>query len=407
LWNSVVELTCEVVVVGAGPAGSAAAAALSAAGRDVILIDREAFPRDKTCGDALIPDALKALEQLGLARSIRAAARSLDSIEVYSPDRTSVRIQGEVACLPRSTFDDFLKQNAVGKGAKFMAPYTFTGILKDGNGAVVGVNTTAASGAEVRIRSTFVLLATGAHGSTLERAGVCTRKTPSGIAARAYFRNHAIAESMSSLIISFDGHIRPGYGWIFPGPQGVLNVGVGYFSDGRKRSSSTNVRTLFDAFIGSFPLAQRVVASSMRLTDLKGAPLRTSLSGSALAVPGLLVIGEAAGATYSFSGEGIGKALETAAIASNLIVRCFARDIALADVHARYRDEIEQKLASRFATYKVAQDWLAHPWLCNFLARRAKKPGYVLDRLEAMLAETEDPKRLFSWLGFVKALAKR
>src|SRR5215813_7917242 len=96
----------DALVIGAGPAGSAAAIQLAKAGARVALVDRNAFPRDKTCGDALIPDALRALDSLGLKDSVLAKGRALNKIRVYAPNERFVEIPGECACVPREILDD-------------------------------------------------------------------------------------------------------------------------------------------------------------------------------------------------------------------------------------------------------------------------------------------------------------
>ena len=114
------------------------------------------------------------------------------------------------------------------------------------------------------------------------------------------------------------GRLRGGYGWIFPGPNSVFNIGVGLL-DSREaeawqapwRQRRPNLRRMFDEFLQVDPLAARLMREGEVLSELKGAPMRCDLTGAAWSRPGLLVTGEAAGATYSFTGEGIGKAMET------------------------------------------------------------------------------------------------
>ena len=98
--------TTDVLVIGAGPAGSAAARRLALGGLRVVLVDRFVFPRDKVCGDAIIPDALEAIGALGLDPAVRPAARFLEGVTVFAPDGTAVAMDGECACLPRAPCDE-------------------------------------------------------------------------------------------------------------------------------------------------------------------------------------------------------------------------------------------------------------------------------------------------------------
>ena len=95
------EIRAQVAVIGAGPAGSIAALVLARAGVDLVLLDRAAFPRDKTCGDGLMPDALEALAALGLSGRALADARRLRKLRIYSPNGTPVAVNGDFAVVPR------------------------------------------------------------------------------------------------------------------------------------------------------------------------------------------------------------------------------------------------------------------------------------------------------------------
>src|SRR5215470_9065193 len=116
----------DVLVVGAGPAGSAAAIQLAKSGATVALVDRDSFPREKVCGDALIPDALRALERLALKDRVLSRARVLNKIRLHTSNERFVVIPGECACLPRQTLDDLLRCEAVRHGATFHPGFRLT-----------------------------------------------------------------------------------------------------------------------------------------------------------------------------------------------------------------------------------------------------------------------------------------
>jgi geranylgeranyl reductase family protein len=300
-------LSTDVLVIGAGPAGAAAARVLAASGRDVLLVDRCEFPRDKICGDGLIPDALAALERLGVATSVLAHSRASSAVRVYAPNGTHVSAAIDLGCVPRQRLDALLREAAVSAGARFLAPFTLVGALDDG-GRVAGAQLRdKRTGVALAVEAAFTILATGAAAQPLETFGVCERRTPSAIAARIYVRvPRELSASIRHFSISYDRRICPGYGWIFPGPDDVFNVGVAYFTDSRHNGSPHNLRELLARFLATFPPARDLMAVSRQLGDVRGAPLRTALSGSARARPGLLVVGVAGGHTYAFTGEGLG-----------------------------------------------------------------------------------------------------
>jgi flavin-dependent dehydrogenase len=226
------------------------------------------------------------------------------------------------------------------------------------------------------------------------------------MAARLYYEVPSDeADRFDYMCLAFEHDLLPGYGWVFPGPDRVFNVGVAVFLDAHRKPASTNLRTLFDLFVTTFPPAAGLASRSRVLTPLQGAPLRTALTGARLARPGLLVVGEAAGLTYSFSGEGIGKAMESGLIAADLVASALGSEDGdpgrLADAYAA---RVADQFANRFHACQVAQAWLSRPVLANLLARRARRGRYARAHLEGLLMETTDPRALFSATGFLRML---
>jgi len=399
------DIQVDSLVIGAGPAGSAAAIQLAKAGLSVALVDRLAFPRDKVCGDALIPDALRALDELCLKDRVLEKARFLEKIRVYAPNERFIVIPGDCACVPRETLDDIIRREAVYRGAQFYAGFNLHAALR-ADGAVQGAIFVGQQGQTLTVRARVTLLATGAAAEPLKRFSVCERVSPSAIAARIYVKaDEQFARHCDYLCISFSRTIGRGYGWIFPGPENVFNVGVGYYYDARSKPPETNVRTLLGEFLSACPPAIELIQRSRPLTCLKGAPLRTALGGSRLAAPGLLVIGEAAGMTYSFSGEGIGKAMESGILAADVILNSLRNtQTTVAETARDYSARIRELFTERFSAYKIAQDWLSSPTIANFLAWKANRSPFVQRQLEGLFQETVDPRQLFSLTGVMRSL---
>jgi len=390
-------------VIGAGPAGTAAAITLASRGIDLVLVDQADFPRDKTCGDALIPDALAALGRLGVLPAVRARAAPTERIQVFAPDGSDLMLDGRVMCLPRVSLDEMMLDRARRAGARWMAPLRLTSLI-DEAGQVRGARLAGENGA-IDVRARFTLLATGAAVGPLEMAGLCLRRLASGFAMRQYVRNPRLAQRFKTLVISYDQRIRPGYGWIFPGPDGHFNVGAGVFIDGHSGERSENVRGVFERFVAGFPLARELFASGQVVGPLKGAPLRTALNGSHFGRPGVLAIGEAIGATYSFSGEGIGKALETGVLAAELVADRLNDSGQVHGLEADYERRLERTYRYRFRAYETAQRWLGVPAFCNLLARRARGSERLRSRLQDVIEESSDPRELCSMAGLLKLFA--
>ena len=393
---------CEVLVIGAGPAGSACARTLARAGVDVVLADQYAFPRDKVCGDGLIPDAHAALARLGLLEAVMARAQAATHVGCVGPRGGRIDVPGRLAVLPRRELDDILCKAAVAAGARLIAPARFEAPIEDAAGRVVGARLRIGAAAQ-EVRARWLVLATGAVPQALIAAGMCERRTPSGIALRGYVRNAAMVDRITALEVVWHRRLRPGYAWIFPCRDGVFNIGVGIahshhtLKDGRLGMKDVNLRKVFDAFIEVYAPARELMAGGVLQGELKGAPLRCMLEGARFSRPGLIVTGEAAGTTYSFTGEGIGKALETGIHAAEVI----AADRG-GEADAATRAAYEARLAAlkpRFDLYEKANNVNVHPWLADLAIWRARRSPRLLARMSGVLEETSNPGNLFSWRG--------
>ena len=296
---------CDVLIVGAGPSGSAAAITLARAGLDVVLVDQHTFPRDKICGDGLIPDSHHALRQLGVLDEVMAQAQASGIIGCIGPRGGRMNVPGTLAVLPRKTLDSILCRAAVAAGARMFAPLRFDATI-DERGVAVGAalrhgDTTHA------VRARWVILASGAVPQALMAAGMSERTTPSGVALRGYVKNDAMVGRIDALEFIWHRAIAPGYGWIFPCRDGVFNIGVGLVDShndargGKLVKREVNLRHVMDEFTRVYAPARELMQGGTLLGPMKGAPLRCSLEGARYTRPGLLVVGDAVGSTYSLS----------------------------------------------------------------------------------------------------------
>jgi len=257
------------------------------------------------------------------------------------------------------------------------------------------------------VHARWVVLATGATPQALIAADMCERRTPSAIALRGYVKNGAMIGRITELEVVWHKRLRKGYGWIFPCRDGVFNIGVGLahshdqIHDGRAAMRDVNLRELFATFCEVHPPARDLMADGVLDGDLKGAPLRCSLDGARYARPGLLVTGEAVGSTYAFTGEGIGKALETGMLAAQAIRA--GRDAGVDDrgVRARYAASL-LALKPRFDLYERANRVNNHPWLADLLIWRANRSRRILRRMEGVLEETNNPGNLVTARGLLR-----
>ncbi|RZL03630.1 MAG: geranylgeranyl reductase family protein [Rubrivivax sp.] len=396
---------CDVLVVGAGPAGSAAALTLARAGLSVVMVDQQAFPRDKVCGDGLIPDAHQALRELGVYDAVMHAAQPVAHVACVAPHGGRVNVPGELAVLPRKVLDDIVCRAAVAAGAHMHAPARFVSPL-EAEGVVRGA-LVQQGGQQREVRATWVLLATGAVPQALMAAGMAERQSPSGVALRGYIRNEAMAGRLEGLEIVWHRALRPGYGWIFPCGDGVFNIGVG-ISDmratgagGRRGRGEPNLRQIYERFTQVHAPARELLQGGVLVGEIKGAPLRFSLEGARFSRPGLLVCGEAAGSTYAFTGEGIGKALQTGILAARAVIEGQAQAWNDAQVRASYEAQLKA-LRPRFLMYQRANLVNRQPWLADLVVWRAGRSERIRRRLSGLLDETSNPGHLWTARGVFK-----
>lgn len=383
----------DVLVIGAGPAGLTAALELVAGGYDVAVLEKRAFPRSKVCGDGLISDSIRMLRRLGLYDIVRSHGHALETVRLFSPSQHAVDIPGEFLTIRRDRFDTLIAQAAVERGASF-AVAEVHGIEEREDRVLIRCRAT-----ESKLAARFAVVATGADIRLIRGQAPSTPQQPSALALRCYARS---AFSLDRLIVSFDRCILPGYGWIFPLGNQEFNLGCGVFRRGRA-SRSANLRTMFQSMLERFPPAQDLVAQGKLTSPLKGAPLRCGLKGVPAYEGGRVVaVGEATGTTFPFTGEGIGKAMETGAIAAQHLSQALAEGNA--EPLERLPIALREELEPRYRGYHIAERWLSRPWVSDFLIRRSQRSQALRNAAAGVLNETVDPRAIFSWRGVVKSL---
>jgi geranylgeranyl reductase family protein len=311
----------EVGVVGGGPGGAAAAIALARAGREVHLIDRATFPRDKTCGDGLTANALRRLADLGLDPSTVASWCEPADVVVRSPSGRAVRFplprrRGVFAAVARRVdLDAALVDLARASGVKVHDGHGLRGVSSVGRDSV----TLDVDGLGP-VEATYVVAADGQWSPTAKALGLY----PSGYlgewhAFRQYFTGTAAAAR--DLWVWFEPDILPGYAWSFPLPSGRANVGFGVQREAGV--SAQAMKDLWPALLDR-PHIRDVLgldAGAVAESAHRAWPIPARIDTAVLAGAGgrVLFVGDAAGACDPMTGEGIGQALDTAAMAAAAI----------------------------------------------------------------------------------------
>lgn len=331
----------DVIVVGAGPGGAVAAREAARLGLGaVLLLDRAAFPRPKTCGGGLSPRARVTLERLGLWERVRPGAYPISGLRLVGPRGRAVTLGGREAAwvLDRERLDGRLVEAATDVGVRFEPGVRVTGLLVEG-GRVAGVRTgRAADGAGGSIEARRVILADGVHGldHAVPRLQTCV----------ARFEGVPITPHHVEMV--YDRALLPHYGWLFPEGPDRVNIGLCVADEAR---AGRSVRDLLAALI------ERHFAARLRaarpLGPWRGHPIPFARRVAPPQRPGALVVGDAAGLVNPATGEGIAYAVASGAFAARALVR--HRDDAAA-AGAEYGRAVRRAFEWRF---RLATAYLA------------------------------------------------
>ncbi len=329
----------DVVVVGAGPGGAATAAHLVRRGRDVVLLDKESFPRDKVCGDGLTPRVVRELLDLGLVDEATGRADGWATqkglrihgghtvMELPWPQLDDWPAWGATAS--RRVFDATIARTAVRAGARLASGVTVTGpVWRDATetrAAGVAWRAEDADGTvrEGVVRAPVVIAADGPGSIMAKRLGVERSTTrPMAVGVRTYYRSRRWDDPWISSFLDLtdaDGGLLSGYGWVFPLDDGTLNVGLGLLSTSRE-FRGTNYRRMLAAWAGG-------MADEWDTTDenhvgpVLSGPIPMGFNRVPLHQRGVLLVGDAGGMVNPFNGEGISYAMEAGRLAADVVDR--------------------------------------------------------------------------------------
>jgi len=320
---------------------------LARRGRDVLVLDRVEFPRDKTCGDGIPPGTVGILNDLGMEGMLRAANfQCIDSLRLVSSRGRDWRLQfkprrdsADFFIAPRIQFDDLLRRHAVACGAVFKHAHVRAPLFD--NGRVVGVRAEI-EGEERELRARVVMGADGAT-SAIARA-LLPEKPPEkhrAVAIRAYLdRFQALPHTVE---FHFGSRYAPGYAWVFPLGNESANVGVIVRTDRFKRRG-VPIEALLREFVESDDIGKRG-ASAGTLRDIATWQLPLAApKAAACAFDGAVLVGDAARLVDALTGEGIHNAVVSASLAADVVDRALeSRDVSRASL-AEYERRLEQEL---------------------------------------------------------------
>jgi menaquinone-9 beta-reductase len=406
----------DAVVVGAGPGGSAAAYFLAEAGHDVILVEKEAFPRDKVCGDGLTPRAVKALRSLGMvdeADGRVAGWQRQEGLRMYGGGVVLNLPWPELEDWPqhsitatRSLFDHSVARNAAKAGAQLWEETEVLGPvwLSPAQQRIAGVRFRRADGSQGVVRAPIVLVADGGSSRFAVALGLHRmEQRPMGVAVRAYYRSPRSAMGMMEGFLELHrdmgdggraapgdgrgtGELLPGYGWIFPLDDGLVNVGWGLLNTSA-HFRSTNYRKTLDEWVAGFP-EEWEMRPETRVGRPRSAGLPMGHNRKPRVFRGALLVGDAAGMVNPFNGEGISYAVEAAAFAAA------AADDALRAHRDAPLETYDRAVAAAWGGYYTLGRWfvhlIGHPGVMRFCTEHGMPRRTLMQFVFRLMAHLTD-----------------
>lgn len=389
----------DVVIVGAGPAGSSCAIKLAHSGLRVALLDKATFPRDKTCGDALSVDVINQLPMLSanLAAEFEKMQDKIASygVKIFSPDHNHIDIpfiykgnksHGYIST--RLSFDNLLfceaKQT---KNVSVFENCTVSGVeVKDNK---TFVQTTSGT-----FEATVIVGADGAHSIVSKYLGdIKVEKTHYSAGLRVYYENVASFHEENFIELHFFKDILPGYLWIFPLAGNKANVGIGMLSSAVSQKK-VNLKETLTNLLKTHPHLTERFKDAKPLETIKGYGLPLGSKKRNLSGERFLLTGDAAALIDPFSGEGIANAIRSGRVAADHLIVCFKQQNFTAAFNKAYDKEIYRRMWNEFKISRTLQHVVRYPRLFNFVIKKARQSKYLQKFLTEALAEVEKKKKI-------------
>jgi menaquinone-9 beta-reductase len=394
----------DVIVVGAGPAGSTTAYYLAQAGLDVLLLEKSRFPREKVCGDGLTPRGVRALVAMGISvseqdgwvrnkglRVIGAGQR----MELPWPELSSYPGYGLVR--PRTDLDQMLARRAQQAGTRLLEGVTVTGpVLDDRTGRITGVTAKSADDDGERTYRARVIVAADGNSSRLSVAmGLRKRDDrPLGVAVRTYYRSprHDDDYLESWLDLWDEDRLLPGYGWIFGMGDGTSNVGLGLLNTSAA-FGHTDYHALLRRWLKGMP-AEWGFTEENRTQPVRGAALPMGFNRTPHYYHGLLLVGDAGGMVNPFNGEGIAYAMESGEILARTVAQALARPrrSETERVLSGYPRALNDAYGGYYAVGRVFVKAIGRPGLMRFATKHSMSRPALMAFALKLLANLTDPR---------------
>lgn len=404
----------EICIVGAGPGGAATALKLSYLGIPSVLIDKQVFPRDKVCGDALSGKVITLLNRLDpdiMQRFAQIPQQPIWGIRFIAPNRKVIDLPFKVNYDPaaepapgfvarRMDFDNFLISEVrrrdnirlmegveVGEMQRIEEGYR----VKDKHGATLA-------------ETPLLIVANGAHSQfARKQAGMKKELKHYAAAVRAYYENVSDFHPDGFIELHFLEDIIPGYFWVFPLPEGGANVGLGMRADFVKKKG-LSLRKKMDEIIREHPAMKERFARAKRCGEIEGYGLPLGSSHQRISGERYMLVGDAGHLIDPLSGEGIGNAMYSGFIAADQAADCLAANDFSAETMLAYDKRVDRVLGSEFRISYRLQKMLSHKRLAIWMANLIHKNRPLIEFMTEMYNDLSARKKLLNPLFWIKLL---
>ncbi|PRY61116.1 geranylgeranyl reductase family protein [Glycomyces artemisiae] len=398
----------DVIVVGAGPGGSAAAHHLAARGLDVLLLEKTRFPREKVCGDGLTPRAVAQLLKMGVDTSESAGWIRNKGLRVVADD-LAIELDWPVLddfpnyglTRTRYDFDQLLADKAVEAGARLLTGVKVTAPVFDLAGRVCGVTATR-DGEPVEFKAPLVIAADGVSGRLALSLGLKRdEKRPMGVAVRQYYKSAAkhdddYLESWLSLRTAAEPDVlQPGYGWIFGLGDGRVNVGLGVLNSS-EGYGKTDYRALLRDWLANTPEEWGLADEANADGPVRGAALPMGFNRVPHYSRGLMLVGDSGGMVNPFNGEGIAYAIEAGEVAANVVAEALkAPNVPRREAVLRtYADRMDDLWGSYYRMGGIFVHLIGRPAVMKLCTEHGlKRPALMRVVLKLLANLTDRPGR--------------
>lgn len=400
----------DIIICGAGPAGCTAAYQLSGKGLRIAVLDKDYFPRDKICGDALSADVVNQLHRIDarLSENFQTFTKKVPShgVRFYAPNGTNLDIDfvnkahreaaGYIS--KRYEFDTFYFDHI--KKLKDIDIFQNHKIL-DVKMAPDSVEVSTETGV---FNAKMVIGADGANSiinRKLSKNVFDKRHHCAGL--RQYFANVSGFHPNNHIELHFYKDLLPGYFWIFPLPNNQANVGLGMLSSEVSKQKINLKKKLAD-IIQNHPNIKDRFKNAEPLETVQGFGLPIGSRKKQLSGDRFLLLGDAANLIDPFTGEGIGNAIRSGRVAAEHLLKAFERNRFDAEFNKTYDREIYRKMWKELRISRSMQLLLYYPRIFNFVVKKASKNESIRTLLTSMLDNIDLKKELLKPTFYIKLI---